>query len=341
MTAPDTELLLRQAREQERLERLRVGHKALIYAIVLNGLSLLLFKAGIGLLLLLGLVAVTCGITGIIRVVAALDYSARVKNLCLLAQALPVLNILALLWLGHQAAERLRSAGFEVGLLGAAANRQPLSMPAAAPAGPPPPAGPVMPRIKTPAFVGALLSQPGLSGEQVPLTQRLVGDLLVAFSIDVGTSFMFLTPAECKRRRLNKDELLQLARRNAARAIAALQIRRSGEVFHLVAGEQGKDLEACSILFPEFWSQVAARLKDAPLAIFPHRSAVYFTAAGSTAGIAALQAIIAGSQFRQAHALSRLLYVFREGQWTVFEPASKPGADPGSGPSWAEQTIPM
>lgn len=341
MTAPDTELLLRHAREQERLERLRSGHKALIYAIILNVLGLLLFKAGIGLLLLLGLAAVICGIAGIIRVVAALDYSAGVKNICLLAQALPLFNILALLWLSREAAERLRSGGFEVGLFGAAAKRQPLSMPRPAPAEPPPPAGPVMPRIKMPVFVGAMLSQPGLSGELMPLTQRLVGDLLVAFSIDVGNSFMFLTPAECARRGLKKDELLQLARRNAARAIATLQIRRSGEVFQLVAGEQGKDLEASSILFPEFWSQVAARLKDAPLAIFPHRNGVYFTAAGSAGGVAALQAIIAGSEFRQAHALSRLLYVFRDGQWAVFEPSAKPGDDKAAGPSWAEQTIPL
>ncbi|HZR36632.1 MAG TPA: hypothetical protein VFA75_14790 [Nevskia sp.] len=340
MTAPDMEALLRHAREQERLERLRSGHQALVYAVILNVLSLLLFKAGIGLLLLLGLAAVSCGIAGTIRVVAALDYSATVKNACVLAQALPVLSILALLWLGREAAEQLRGAGFEVGWLGAA-KRGPLPLPAAAPAEPPPPAGPVMPRIKTPAFIGALLSQPGLSGEQTPVTQRLPGDLLVAFSIDVGTSFMFLTPAECARRGLKKDELLQLARRNAARGIATLQIKRSGEVFQLAAGEQGKDLEACSILFPEFWKQVAARLKDAPLAIFPHRNAVYFTAAGSATGAAALQAIVAGSQFRQAHALSRLLYVFREGQWAVFEPGPKPGAAQGSGPSWAEQTIPM
>jgi len=198
-----------------------------------------------------------------------------------------------------------------------------------------------MPRLKSPTFVAAMLSQPGLGVEQKPLTQRLAGDLLVAFSIDVGSSFMFLTPAECARRGLKKDELLQLARRNAARAIAALQIRRSGEVFQLVAGEQGKDMEACSFLFPEFWSQVAARLKDAPLAIFPHRNTVYFTGAGSASGAAALQTIIAGSEFKQAHALSRLLYVFREGQWAVFEPGAKPGADQKGGPSWAEQTIPL
>jgi hypothetical protein len=321
------EQLLHSAREEATLQRIRTGRKALDYAILFNLVALALqFGRAAGPGLIFGIVALAAGAAGMLSALSGLGYSGRSRVFFVLLLAVPPLNILAEAYLSRSAGERLRQAGYDVGWFKVSAQptARRVDLEAGAEPDAPVPSDPVLPCIKTAAFAAAFSGLAGMGGGQMPITLPLAGDLRVAFTVGAGAGLMFLTPAECARRKLDQAQLLPQARRNAIAAIKALQIKRGDKVFQLVGDDAARDMEACSLLFPEFWNAVAARLRDAPLAIFPHRNQVYFTAEHSSEGVAALQQIAGAAQFRQANALSRGLYLFKDGQWQVYtaEPAA-------------------
>lgn len=176
----------------------------------------------------------------------------------------------------------------------------------------PPPV--VVPRIKHTNFLAALDAIPGMTGESRPVTEPLVGDLLLAYAIDIGPSYLSVTPANLADHQLRQDDLRPLAEASGLEAMRSMQVRTDGTVHELTAPE---NMAACAILYPGLWRQIEQELGGPVLVAFPHREFVLYALANE-AGIAALEAVLGQVDFNDTHALSALLYRPSPDGWQVF-----------------------
>lgn len=172
----------------------------------------------------------------------------------------------------------------------------------------------VVPRIKHTNFLVALAEIPGMTQESRPVTEPLAGDLLLTYAIDIGPSYLSVTPANLGEYNLRQDELRRLAEANGLEVLRGMQVRTDGPVHELTAPE---NMAACVILYPELWRQIEQELGGPVLAAFPHRDFALYALADD-AGIAALRGVLDRVDFNDNHALSALLYRPSPEGWQVF-----------------------
>jgi hypothetical protein len=180
--------------------------------------------------------------------------------------------------------------------------------------------GPIFPRIKTKRFLEAAKALQGMNDENLPYAEPLAGDLLLTFAVDTGAAFVSVTRALLKERGIDHVEAKMEAFRNMAPAVEAMKGHAVGPVFKL---ELDNDLSACSIVWSDIWRDFARQLGAAPVAIFAHRNLVLFTAEGNEQGLRFLNETVAKLNFEDTHALSKYLYVYRNG-WDTYP---RPGMD--------------
>lgn len=179
------------------------------------------------------------------------------------------------------------------------------------------PDGPIVPRLKTTKFVDAIAQLPDATADQLPVAMPVVGDLVLTFAVDIGSSFVTVSQREAKRRNLSNSELYGLALQNIAPILQALQVKPNGAAFQLVTGH---DMEACTIMFGSLWADIAKKLDDEVAVIFPHRNLALFAPRKSAEGVAALREAIGQVDFSATHALSRELYVWGPRMWQLMTP---------------------
>ena len=172
-----------------------------------------------------------------------------------------------------------------------------------------------VPRIKTNKFVEALQCIDGMNEKNMPIYSPLVGDLLVTYSLDIGHSYISASPSTCEEYNINLNELPNLATANALLLLRDIKFNSDGKIFELLVGN---DMEACTILFPELWSQISNELGSDVLAIFPHRNNILYAKSDSSEGKTALLEMLEKFDFNDTHALSKNLYLFSNGQWSVY-----------------------
>jgi len=179
------------------------------------------------------------------------------------------------------------------------------------PADPPPV---LVPRIKHTNFLTALDGLPGVTDvpeSSRPIVEPLAGDLVLSYAMDIGPSYVSVTPASLAEYGLDPTTLRQQALANGLEALKSLSVRTNDVVFELVAPD---NMAACTMLFPEFWEQTRNELGSPVVAAFPHRDFVLY-ARDDAAGTAALREIIASLNFDETHALSKLLYYPARDGW--------------------------
>lgn len=101
------------------IENVALGQKFIIYAILVNFLSMGLQFAVGEIAGLIGIVAIGLSLIGMFRLASGLGYSMASTVLLVIFMLVPLVNIITLLILSSRATKALRSAGFKVGLLGA------------------------------------------------------------------------------------------------------------------------------------------------------------------------------------------------------------------------------
>ena len=174
----------------------------------------------------------------------------------------------------------------------------------------------VVPRIKHKNFLSAVDSIPGMTDESRPLTQPLAGDLLLTYAIDVGPSYMSVTPASLQDHNLLETDLRQLALANGLHAMQNIQVRTDGTIHELTAPD---NMAACTMLYPELWRQIEQEMGGPVAVAFPHRDFVLYAKANPE-GVAALNAVIGQVDFDDTHALSKLLYHPTAAGWQAAAP---------------------
>ena len=103
----------------ESIEKVASGQKMIIYAILVNFLTIALQMAIGDIAGLLGIVAIVMSLIGFFRLASGLGFSIGAKIGLVILLLIPLIGRITLLVLNSRATKALREAGYKVGLLGA------------------------------------------------------------------------------------------------------------------------------------------------------------------------------------------------------------------------------
>lgn len=101
------------------IEKVASGQKLIIYAILVNFLTVGLMAVFGDIAGLVGIVAIVMSFVGMFRLTGGLGYSTAAKIFLLILLVVPLVGLITLLVLNSRATKALRAAGYKVGLLGA------------------------------------------------------------------------------------------------------------------------------------------------------------------------------------------------------------------------------
>ncbi|HEX2830205.1 MAG TPA: hypothetical protein VHP37_27950 [Burkholderiales bacterium] len=111
--------------DQKGIEDVRTGQRLVIFAVLLNLLSIVLSLAALAILTLpLQLVTLVMSFMGVLRVARGFGMSTLAKAGLVILMFVPLVNLVTLVVLSSRATSRLRGAGYKVGLMGARAKAQ-------------------------------------------------------------------------------------------------------------------------------------------------------------------------------------------------------------------------
>jgi uncharacterized membrane protein len=101
------------------MEKVASGQKLIIYAILVNLLTICLQAAFGDIAGLVGIVAIIMSLVGMFRLASGLGFSNGGKIGLVILLLVPLVGLITLLVLNSRATKALRGAGYKVGLLGA------------------------------------------------------------------------------------------------------------------------------------------------------------------------------------------------------------------------------
>jgi uncharacterized protein YtpQ (UPF0354 family) len=178
----------------------------------------------------------------------------------------------------------------------------------------------IVPRIKHTNFLTAITKE-GVPSEEVPYTEPLVADLLVAYAMDLPGLYAMMSRRTCEALLLRPEQLRELALENMRRQFPQIRTGEltSNEGVRILRVAMGGGLEACSLLAPRFWNHVAATLAAQPIVAVPERETVLICAESSKESLAAMCEISARA-FEEGgnHALTRVLLTWQNGVWSQY-----------------------
>lgn len=154
-----------------------------------------------------------------------------------------------------------------------------------------------------------------------PISDSLVGGLIILYAFDLPGHFEYLGQHDCQSLGVDPRDLRKLAVRNLTRRRSKPEILRpSGEVVML---RLDGDLEASLLLVDHLWPQLARGIAGEVVVGVPSRDVVAVSGTGITGGIETLHWAVDRAWKRQNNPkvpLTRSLIVRREDSWQLFEP---------------------
>jgi uncharacterized protein YtpQ (UPF0354 family) len=185
----------------------------------------------------------------------------------------------------------------------------------------PPGADVIVPRIKHLNFL-RVASDLNIPEEQMPVTQPLQADLLVAYAFDRPDTFQMVSYADLDRLGLTLEQLADVAKENLGNRGFEVEIQGADAFQVLVTGGH---LEACSLLFPEIWERITEEFGGGLVVAVPSRDSVLITRRTSKAGMLTVP-LLAEEIHRSetVHALSLALLSWAGTHWEIF---SAPATD--------------
>lgn len=174
----------------------------------------------------------------------------------------------------------------------------------------------------TEAIVPALTTEDRLNAEREtdgknPLTEPLAGDLVVTYLANTTDGRRLLVREDLALLPVAADELMDRALANLTHDLSEIQL---GEHSHLMMVQTGRDLEACTLLLAGLWDQLAAQM-DGDIAVgVPSHDLVLIGDTASAEAMDELRRAVPQLHAPDAdNALSRQLFVWRDGQWALLE----------------------
>jgi uncharacterized protein YtpQ (UPF0354 family) len=178
---------------------------------------------------------------------------------------------------------------------------------------------PVVPRIKHVNFVEALKPLAAKDPRSMPVTDPLVGDLIVTYALDLPGAFKMFSQREFEKSGLTRQELRATAVANLRKDLPRLKLSTKGPLVSLALGN---NLDACLLVIDRIWEQVIPHMPvpGKIVAIAPNRDVVLCTGSESEEGVTKLRQIAKLQHAKEPiHSLTEQL-LLREGkEWFVFE----------------------
>lgn len=150
---------------------------------------------------------------------------------------------------------------------------------------------------------------------------KYLGDMHIRLVFDGGQTLQSASPNDLERLKLTPEEALAIAVRNLERMYGAPEVLPwSGELMQV----QGKSPDFASSYFldRDFWLRVLRDHPEGIVAAVPQRGGLVFASADDDDAIEALRfsaaALYAGGGGAR---VSSALYLFKDGRWSVFQPA--------------------
>ena len=129
----------------------------------------------------------------------------------------------------------------------------------------------IIPRIKHLDFRAAY-TEMDIPADQQPITEPLVGDLLVTYAFDLPELFAMVTLDSLADLGIKAEELRGIAISNIRKRIPKIEIHENGPILQIVTGES---FEACTLLNGRFWDSLADEQESGSLVVsVPHRDLV-------------------------------------------------------------------
>ncbi len=177
----------------------------------------------------------------------------------------------------------------------------------------------IVPRIKAPAFLSTLQSLQ-IPDDQMPVTEPLIGELLVTYSFDLPDMFQMVTKSDLERLGLSLEQAREIAIDNLHTQmpqIGSASISEDAPFQQIVTGD---NLEACTLLAAPFWDQLAEAMGSDVVVVAPHRDAVFFTSVDSEEGVVFLRELAKTAMADgDTHSLSEQMMVWRESKWHLLD----------------------
>jgi uncharacterized protein YtpQ (UPF0354 family) len=175
----------------------------------------------------------------------------------------------------------------------------------------------IVPRIKHANMLAALV-ETGAPPSELPFTEPLVADLLIAYAFDQPGMFQMVKVSDLQRLGLTPSELRDLAMENLRRQLTDIRAKGQGTpIIWLTAGE---DLGACLLLLDKLWKDLAKQLPGEIVVAVPDRGTVFATSTEWTGGLELLRVFTDGAIERaDTHRLTEHFLVRRQGRWVTFE----------------------
>jgi len=173
----------------------------------------------------------------------------------------------------------------------------------------------IVPRIKNPHFLTSLQAM-NIPQDQMPVTEPLVGELLITYSFDLPNMFQMVTGADLSRLGIAPDEIRQLAVDNLKRQLPDLGLSDEPPVKQIVTGG---NLEACALLATSFWDGVASETEGELVAVAPSRDVLLFCSSQSAEGLETLRGFAKQVlEEESTHGLSDQLMCWRGSKWELY-----------------------
>ena len=157
-----------------------------------------------------------------------------------------------------------------------------------------------------------------------------LGDMHVRLVFDGERSMQTASPEDLQRLQLSPEQAIEQAVGNLRRRYGSPRVEPfSGRLMQVTGGEP--DLVSSHFLDREFWQEVARDYPHGVVVSVPKRGGLLFAAADDELAVVALRfsaAAIFASNDRSR--VSSALYLFKDGRWSVYQPAQTLAQHKGS-----------
>lgn len=173
----------------------------------------------------------------------------------------------------------------------------------------------IVPRIKHDHFLTTLRDM-DLPADDMPVTERLIADLLVTYAFDLPAAFQMVTVRDLKELSIDPATLRGLAIENVRRGNPGIGLEEQPPFLQVVTGN---NLEACVLLSAKFWNNLAAQAPGEIVVAVPSRDVVLIAFSPSADELQLLRQIITDvRQVEPTHGLTAELLTWKDSAWSVY-----------------------
>jgi hypothetical protein len=155
-----------------------------------------------------------------------------------------------------------------------------------------------------------------LPADDMPVLRSLAGDLVVMYAEDFDDRFEFVSQRRMRELELTPDALHNLAVRNLPARAPKVQLHGQSPRYMVTCGG---NFEAALLLHGKLWSTLAEKLPGELLVAVPARDLLFVSSTGSPDAQSFLLARARQELADARHALSKKLFVRRDGRWLEYE----------------------